>query len=501
MWSKNSMGYTTISVFWVLLWAVPGPLWTGSITPEVRTIRNENIEVRVPVPNYTEGSNPWWGTECGPATACDVLLGKSLDQGTFSYVVWKTKTGLLTNAILQASSRNSSAPKHQKLDNTGYSYLGRSYGVAASVGLVDLQAFNNGTGGNPVAMELVRSYSYFEDGYLSAVSCQTNFSSQLFFSKLGEVQSINGRFPVQIYRAGGSLPNGEWVGFPTAGILTNEYVSALAAVIGEDRYMYGFLAGDGYKQLNRVQCEVTFTPTRFNVSVDVDAKEVVVTPLPQQDYPAVDIDDSRALVNISFNGVSYLSQTCTTLYTSVLADAFKRNIQNVYESNQRDRPLPNDNIKGITQGVELLLDSFLGSIGAAQLIVASDIKVVSGNVTAVDAVQIGNTSVAVGLMGFVLVVFVVIFLEVGFLWCKFSRRLFSDRDFLDYKSAIVGVAKGAGYEEEAIVDWNGDEDDEKVGNIKVTAVGDDDTGLKLGDKLPLDSNLSSESLVVTVEGA
>ncbi|KAF3903128.1 hypothetical protein ABW21_db0205737 [Orbilia brochopaga] len=323
---------STLSIAWLLFWQVPAALWIGSITPTVRSFENPDVEVTVTVPNYTQTSEDFWGTLCVPAQACDNLLGITSDLGIFSYVTWKTRTGLLQNAVSHASSRNASTPKHQKLDSTGYVYLGRSYGVGASVGLKDPQVSDNNKlpgGTKDVSPDLIRSYFYLEDGYHANVSCQKNDSAQLHFSRLGGPLDY---IPAQAYRASGSLPNGGWDGFPTWGVLNSGFVTALAAVIGQDRYMYGFLAGGAYKEMNKTQCEVTFTPARFNVSVDMGTKQVTVTPiaLPKEIRQAdIDIDPSRALTNISFLGASYISQTQTTLYTSVLGDAFKSNVGNI----------------------------------------------------------------------------------------------------------------------------------------------------------------------------
>ncbi|KAF3917749.1 hypothetical protein ABW20_dc0101721 [Dactylellina cionopaga] len=223
-------------------------------------------------------------------------------------------------------------------------------------------------------------------------------------------------------------------------------------------------------------------------------KEVTVNPVVLQEgiQPAtIDIDPSRAIANISFLGVSYLSQTSTTLYTSVLGDAFKRNIDNVRTGNQRETTLPDDTVEGIKQGLELLLDSFLGSVGAAQLVLANDTKSAAGNVT-IEAVQIGNTNVTIGLLSLVCAVFVGTIVQLVILWQFFSISL-GDRDFLDYKSAIVGVANGAEYNEEAILNWKGDSDDRRVGKLEVITV--DKTGLRLGDKrYNLSQSTSSDTL-------
>ncbi|KAK6330737.1 hypothetical protein TWF718_002938 [Orbilia javanica] len=501
-----------ISIAWLLFWQIPAVLWVGSITPVIRTARNPGIKVAVPVPRYSEGSRNFWATICPPTQVCaEEIFGSYFYQGYFSYAPWKNshRTGLLVNAISQASSPNSSTPRTQKLDNTGYTYRGRSYGVAASVGLTTLRIISEADKISVPSIDFIRSYTYYEDGYHAEVSCQKNPSSQLSFSKLDSVQTPSDTLSTpQGYWVGGSLPNGEWKGFPTWGIQTNEYISVLAAVISKDRYMYGFLAGSKYPNLQNTECEVTFAPTKFNVSVDLGTKEITVTPVLLQDgsKPAsIDIDPDRAIANNSFIGASYLSQSSTTLYTSVLGDAFNRNIYNVHLSNNQTSTSPTDILEGTTKGLELLLDSFLGSVGAAQLMLAFDSKETIGEVT-LDVVQLGNSSVATWLLGVVGVISVGTILLLAVLWrkgCSSGLRdnmwecfsiLLGDRDFLDYKSAIAGVAKGAsfGYTLEAIENWDGSSEDMKVGKLEVSTVGD--IGLRLNGKLlSTSSNYSSSS--------
>ncbi|KAK6342239.1 hypothetical protein TWF730_001716 [Orbilia blumenaviensis] len=517
---RNNWLKSLISMLWLLFWQIPAVLWVGSITPVVRLVENSGIQIAVPVANYSSTSFGLWATDCPPEALCDKdsvakLLGGSFDEGTFSYVPWRTKTGLLLNAISQASSQDSSSPRNQKLDNTGYAYRGRSYGVGASVGLANLQVVNGVDDETNISIDLIRSYFYYEDGYKASVHCQKNDSRQLYFSKLDTARIASEDNDLQAYWASGSLPNGKWKGFPTWGISKNdsessayegprlgyEYITALAAVKDQDRYIYGFLAGRKYWELDEAQCEVTFTPTRFNISVDVGIKEVTVAPLPLQNkiLPAdIDINPSRNVVNNSFYGVSYLSQVSTTLYTSVLGDAFYRNIDNVRKSHGRETAVLDDTLEAIEQGLELLLDSFLGSVSAAQLMIANDTKLATGKVVTLEAVQLGNTFLATALLGLVGLVCAGTILGLSYLWGRYSIswNMLGDHDFLDYKSAIVGVAKGAGYSAAAIVNWKGDSNDREVGKLKITAV--DNTSLKLGDKPNTSSDTSSSSLPLRV---
>ncbi|KAF4426160.1 hypothetical protein F53441_14137 [Fusarium austroafricanum] len=365
-WGRKRASLT--SVVCLLLLQLPAALWAGSITPTINELTEKTV---VEVPYFDQATSKYWASRCAPAQPCDELLGGTQDLGTFSYVNWKARTGLLANSVSQASSRNWSTATYQKLDGTGYFYHGRSYGVGSAVGL--LQPTYSG---DPNA--LIRRYSFIEDGYYANVSCQYNRSSQLSFAKSDRVSTPGGIYSPQGYWVHGSLPNGQWAGFPTWGVLYEGFTASIAAVNNQSRYMYGFLAGDAYSMLNQTQCEVWFKPSRFNVSVDMDAKNISVA---LSHDKAFDIDPSRALANISFHGVGYLSQTLTTLYTSVLGDSFRRNVENVQNRAQRKEVTDQDVVEAVEDGFRLLVDHFLEGSGAAQVMLLRKTKPMSGEIT------------------------------------------------------------------------------------------------------------------------
>ncbi|KAL6364578.1 hypothetical protein LRP88_01981 [Fusarium phalaenopsidis] len=454
IWEWQTKKMSLISILWLLGMQIPAALWAGSITPILTKARHEAL---IPIPDYSESTAKYWSTICPPATSCDQLLGSISDRGTFSYVAWKTRTGLLLNAVSQASSRDSSTPQHQKLDATGFTYHGRSYGVGAAVGLVQPQLINDISG-------TIQNYSFYEHGYKCEVSCQYNKSSQLSWIKSDLVTTPGGIYAPQGFWVNGDLPNGVWNGFPTWAVLTEDFATALAAVNSQSRYMYGFLAGKAYMALNQTQCEAKFSPTRFKVDVDVSAKNISVVPAGK----GLDIDPSRALVNISFQGVGYLSQTLTTLYTSVLGDSFLRNIDNVRARNNRTETVDQDVLNAVEEGLEVLIDNFLGSSGAAQVALLQETKSTQGFVV-LEAYRIGNFPIATTTLSLVAIIGLAAlgkFKTLG-LWRKISSQ--PDTDFLDFKTAIVSVAKGAGSTLDPVKDWNGNSDDTTVGRLEVKA--------------------------------
>ncbi|KAH7471173.1 hypothetical protein FOMA001_g13645 [Fusarium oxysporum f. sp. matthiolae] len=451
-----------MSLAFVLLLQIPAALWAGSITPTISDLTND---MPIKVPDFDQATSKFWASQCAPAHSCDDgLLGDTQDLGTFSFVNWKTRAGLLLNSVSQASSRNSSIATYQKLDGTGFVYRGRPYGVGSAVGL--LQPIYSD---NPKA--IIRQYSFLEDGYFANVSCQYNRSSQLSFAKSGMVTMPGGINTLQGYWVHGSLPNGRWDGFPTWAVLDEGFTSSIAAVNSQSRYIYGFLAGEAYSLLNQTQCEVWFTVSRFNVSVDMDTKIISVRRSEEKPF---DLDPTRALANISFHGVGYLSQTLTTLYTSVLGDSFRRNIDNVQTRRNRKEPTDEDVIEAVQDGMKLLLDHFFESSGAAQIMLLQKTKLMNGTMT-IQVVRIGNFWSALGLLIIAVGISaatVILYFKYG-LWGKI--KLDAESDFLEFKSVILGAFKGLRSDIEPVKAWGGQSEDKEAGKLQVWAIREDST--------------------------
>lgn len=227
--------------------------------------------------------------------------------------------------------------------------------------------------------------------------------------------------------------------------------------------MYGFVAGKSYSALNQTQCEVAFTPAKFNVKVDMVAKNISVTRVRGDAQQQLDIDFTRGLVNVSFHGVSFLSQTLTTLYTSVLGDSFLRNIQNVQKRNGHTDGIASDAIAGIEEGLELLLDHFLGSSGAGQAMLQNGTKQVD-TVMTLEVVRFGNSKMAYAAFGMTIAILIAAMIKA------IRTKMWKDLppiNFLDLKSIIVGVAKDTGPTPPGIKDWNGNAADRKVGMLEI----------------------------------
>ena len=75
------------------------------------------------------------------------------------------------------------------------------------------------------------------------------------------------------------------------------------------------------------------------------------------------------------------------MYIGVLTDAFIININAVGDRNGRVNATDSDRLVGVTEGLELLLDSYFGTIGASQLM----------NFLEMESIEASNTSLVVRL--------------------------------------------------------------------------------------------------------
>ncbi|KAL8333931.1 hypothetical protein RB593_003537 [Gaeumannomyces tritici] len=158
-----------------------------------------------------------------------------------------------------------------KIDNTQFVYVGRSYGTGAAVGIRDKdisEAYF--PAGRPT------SYQYLETSYNISASCGYNASADF---RIGEASPA---FP-WIYPARGRLPDSTIEEYSSYFGMTPKAIVAMGVVAGIRRPRYvGIAAGEFYKQLNTIQCEIEFRPARFNVTVGLANRTISVSK-PAQD--------------------------------------------------------------------------------------------------------------------------------------------------------------------------------------------------------------------------
>ena len=357
------------------------------------------------------------------------LYQLNTDLGLFSYQPQFDLQGTIIGLAAQAS-----IPRpHAKLDNTGYAYVNRSFGVGASVGLMD-QAFSNTT----------QSYYYTELGLLSQTSCIYNDTADLEVGPnlltqcdltqddllLLQLFDVQGHLPV----AGESMP----VETTAFGLESAQTVSLFAVTNGLNNTL-GIIAGNRtgemqyYGSLNNVQCDIKFYPANFTVIVNTTLQLITVYPLDDDlDMPPY----GQLVINRTLDAMSTMSMVLTTANVSMLGQALMNNIDNVSPDG-----FPNStvsNLLGITAAVDSFIDNILLSYALADLMITNDS--VPSNVTSEEAAIVFGTPVYIYLIFITnLIIFLVYLAEA--LRTRGWRDL-TTFNYMDAKTVIVGTSMG-----------------------------------------------------------
>ncbi|CAF9918499.1 hypothetical protein IMSHALPRED_004322 [Imshaugia aleurites] len=424
----------------ILLVAVqfPSALWAGALTPV-----STNVEVtrQYQVPQYSHASVSYWDGSCSPGNGNCTSIGNQYpnitDKGTFTYRPWRDLSGVLLNSVASASSRNSSASQHPIPNNSPFTYHGRSYGVASSVGLINSLADSSSLSKN-VNISQTNSYQFEENGYLSNVECYYNETSDIEISNLTDndiYAYIPGDTP-NIYWPRGTLSTGPIRGSAVSAFQNNGTVVFVAAVQNSTNYAYGFVNGASYSDFTNIQCTATFAPTVFNVSVDVAHSNITVTPAPG--IPAQDIEPTGQIKNNSFGQAQYLSSAVTTIYASFIGQSFLSNVENVQARSNHTSITLSDVQTGVSEALESLIDNALSIYGAAQVVLAADTANATASVQLM-AVKLGEPAYVY--VSFAINLLVVLIVLVEAIRTRFwvGLPLFNP---LDIKSAILAASAG-----------------------------------------------------------
>ncbi|KAF2749551.1 hypothetical protein M011DRAFT_398874 [Sporormia fimetaria CBS 119925] len=337
----------------VFLSLVPAALWAGSITPFVDQTTTSGMLL---VPSYEDVSlikeYPMMIGESGPSLRTQ--------KGFFTYSVGVQHVGSLLSSAASASSLGMKRSLHPKFDNTQYSYVGRSYGVGAPTGLTD----------SGISLSLdkqVAGYAYQEQGYLCNVTCIYNRTSDF---------RITGPFREWIYEAAGNLPDSVDSGEMSAYIGHNGDAIVAMGVSHSERSPRRYLAiaaGASYGFLNSTQCELEFSPYRFNVTVDIANLNISVKP----HLPVPDFNPQRNLTRTLVRQFELLSNDLTNLYVSLLGDAFNSSIAAYNMSRSTFSPVPlteeESTLAGLTNSVTAMADEMLVAYASAQLMVGKQL--------------------------------------------------------------------------------------------------------------------------------
>ncbi|KAM0803359.1 hypothetical protein BDR22DRAFT_801662 [Usnea florida] len=372
---------------------------------------------------------------------------------------------------------NNSPRLHAKFDNSDWTYIDRSYGVGSSVALASPQSSTS------ASVNSTEKYHYLEDGYLSNVNCIKN-STSAFAIDLEETSV--GADPISVYSASGTLPNEPPGVFEYYPIVSwhDDYseILAWAARSINGRSTIAIASGrQNYTNFNQTQCEVNFTPTTFNVSVDPIVKTLQVFAVPN--ISATDIDPTGNLTANVINSLNLLSRMSGTLYQPILGEALSLNTINMARrlssqdpsSSNEGSEVTNTNITtlGVAASFTAMIDDILVAYGASQVINAKD-TIPSSVTGTVKAVRVGESPYTV----IVFCLNAVILVALGFeavrtrYWIQLTKF-----DPLDIKSIIVSASAGGGELAKMLGVWDGDARHVGLRRLRVRVDGEKEGGI------------------------
>ncbi|KAA8563728.1 hypothetical protein EYC84_011747 [Monilinia fructicola] len=331
--------------------AIPSALWAGAITP----ISTYNVrQTTVILPQYSNMSSVReWPSEIdadGPQFRTE--------KGYFTYSPAMHYLGLLSQSLSTATTMDGSPRQHAKFDNSKFLYIGRSYGIGASVGLTDDGILSD---------TIATGYTFQEVGYAAETECI--LQSELRFY-------LNTQNGLQLFAATGRLPD--------TGNTTGEFSVYL-----------------GHSTKSLVAIGVAAANTGYN---------------PRYLAIAAGDDYGGNLTHTVERQFELASNDLTGIYQSVLGSALNFSIadyQTYVTSSSYKDIMPTDeeiNLTGIQNSITAMTDDLLVAYASAQLMIAKDTKTVDATVTHA-AVRLGQPIYVYAVFMVNLVILFVVMLE------------------------------------------------------------------------------------------
>ena len=258
-----------------------GALWTGSLTPLPSTASRDDGKIWVPVFNssitrtmYPRQSDGAIITQCDVRPVSDPR-GSHYPQLDTCIVISK-----LGNLIMTASTAtNVTSPRlHPKLDNSTWTYRGRSYGKGSSAGLLEPV--------NTTEQSADVGFSYQESGYNISASCRkqesVTFPFNEYYTGGGGQLNLWSSQVVMLDSGNVSIPP-----FYAATSVYNEFNSkpfgyfAWTALSAKGAY---YIATSSQRVSwseipNDILCTIEFAPMSFHINVSRLDQSITVTPL------------------------------------------------------------------------------------------------------------------------------------------------------------------------------------------------------------------------------
>jgi hypothetical protein len=461
--SKTHLAYLTLAV---ILAATPGAIWAGALTP----VDNDTLEVSatLSVPAFSMSSASYWNSEFEHKASDEIANRVDTCQLVHdvrgfipSCPVPALQGQLLLSASTATTNNKSNTRLHSKLDNSQWSYYGRSFGAGASVGLASPQSRDTAVS--------ALAYAFNETGYNAAVTCFKNETSQLEFKYDNNSPSD---FPV--YRFTGPLsivPQNVTDDFPVTTWYGNyERLLAWKARSYNGQNLISIASGKyNYTQFHHIECKVSFTPTVFEVAVNMSSMRITVKPT---QLKAVDIEPNGNLSANVIQTINLLSRMSNSYYISIRGDTLQLNYLNMKQRTNKD---DEDTItSAVAESFTAIIDDVLVAYGASQIVLAKD-------QTSIPA-QVSQRAVRIGSPVYIYITFSLNSLMLLAVLIEASRlRLWHGLlafDYANIKCAILAASAGgtslaeqvSAWNRKEEVDWDGGSTNAAFSHVRVSLV-------------------------------
>ncbi|KAL8753987.1 MAG: hypothetical protein Q9199_004656 [Rusavskia elegans] len=274
------------------------------------------------------------------------------------------------------------------------------------------------------------------------MSCFHNTSSDFHLELVQKGKDGNGK--PYVYYAIGAFPpaqEGAVDSFAVTGLSGDDNIAASATKHNGNSSLIIITAGSSYREINGIQCEVSFTPTSFTVEVDIIGKLINVSPT-----TAATISQSAsaslgglALAAINqFNGLSMIS---ISLYTSVVGAAL---IPNIKAATTNSTSHNSTAYSAFADSFSAMLDNILLSIGSSQFFIPfssqGDLSTINIHMT-VQEVRLGEVVYVIATFGICAASLVAVIVQAfrTRFWKLLPRWDFIDTTSLVISSAVAGT--------------------------------------------------------------
>ncbi|KAF4614383.1 hypothetical protein G7Y89_g15355 [Cudoniella acicularis] len=360
-------------IFWSTITRIPGALWAGALTPVFTPLLENSGDILVPTyplsaSLYWDGEFVRWNNgEIERLINCSKTTDERYQGWTGPFVSSCPDIDFIS--ALQASAGFATTTSistpwvHTNLISKDWSFIGRSYGVGSSPGLVDPPQNTSVS---------IYAYNYTEYGYFTNVTCLKNESSTYELVSIGEVGTTDTN--ISLWAANGTLPNsvpGSFESYPVATYNSETGLFAWSSVVSNKENLIAVAAppGSWYEKWNKMQCSVDFQPRLFAVAANLTSKTVSVTPLPGFE-DTTDIEPAGNLTANVMLSLDRLSRMGNNFDQSALGGPITFNVINVQRSNP-DLTEQEADLRGLEDSISAVLDDLLVAFGAAETVLAN----------------------------------------------------------------------------------------------------------------------------------